>query len=92
MVRGEFDIHSLVPLHLRLVSRFGGLLPDIVVIPLSLWPHELELEFAFVVFALVVERVQDTVVRVLGFRRVNTQPLARWIQVFRTSLTEQQLP
>ena len=68
------------------------MLPDIVVSALSFWPHELELEFAFVVFALVVERVQDTVVRVLGFRRVNAQPLARWIQVFRSCLTDQQLP
>ena len=50
------------------------------------------MEFAFVVFARVVERVQDTVVRVLGFRRVDAQPLARRIQVIRTGLTEHQLP
>ena len=83
-----------LPFHLpRLLShRVGGLLPDIVVSALSLGPHELELEFAFVVFALVVERAQDTVVRVLGFRRVNAQPLARWVQVFGTSLADQQLP
>ena len=68
------------------------MLPDVVVSALSFWPHELEHEFAFVVFALVVERVQDTVVRVLGFRRVKAQPLARRIQIFGTSLTDQQLP
>ena len=49
-------------------------------------------ECAFVVFALVVERVQDTVVRVTGFRRIHAQPLDRRIQEIRTSLTEQQRP
>ena len=92
-LRLEFHIHSLVPLHLRLLShRVGGLLPDIVVSALSFWPHELELEFAFVVFALVVERVQDTVVRVSGFRRIHAQPLVRWSQELGTGLTEQQIP
>ena len=92
-LRLEFHIHSLVPLHLRLLShRVGGLLPDVVVGGLSLWPHKLELEFAFVVFALVVECVQDTVVRVSGFRRIHAQPLVRWLQEIRTSLTDQQFP
>ena len=92
-IRIEIHIHSLVPLHRRLlIHRVRRLLPDVVVSALSFWPHELEHEFAFVVFALVVERVQDTVVRVTGFRRIHAQPLDRRIQEIRTSLTEQQRP
>ena len=72
--------------------RVGGLLPDVVVGALSFWPNKLELEFAFVVFALVVERVQDTVVRVSGFRRIHAQPLVRWSQELGTGLTDQQRP
>jgi len=89
----EFHIHSLVPFNLRLLShRVGGLLPDVVVGALAFRPHKLELEFAFVVFALVVERVQDTVVRVIGFRRIHAQPLARRLQEIRAGLTDQQRP
>ena len=91
--RGEFHIHRLVPLDLGLPLSYGvgTLPPDIVVGPRSLWPHELELEFALVVYAVFAERVQDAVVWVIGVFWVHAQPSARGTQVL-VSLTEQQLP
>lgn len=91
-LRRESHVHGLVALHLGFLRGIRTLLPDVVVRPLSLRPHELERELAVLAFAVVVEGVQDAVVGGLGVTRVHAEPLARGLLERMTGLPDEQLP